>query len=103
MTITSIVTKPNIVTLLDQNEWTRLVRCICSKEFHVTPKTVHHQNSRLLNLLADFTQLARNTVDLLNIAIFSNDSVGFCGVASLHGDLLEVAVVAVSGVREYGC
>ena len=69
----SIVTEPDIVALLSQNERRYNLGIIWEPKVHVTFKTVHHKHSWLLGCLV--THLSWDTIELVNVSIVTDHSI----------------------------
>lgn len=70
--ISSVVSKPNVVALVNKNKWRSKVGIVCDPKVHVAQKTMHHKHGRLLHRSSFLLQSSWNTIYLTDIAVRSS-------------------------------
>ena len=96
----TIVSEPNVITLVGKDERWGILGIVSGPEIHVTHETSHHEDYRLLSRW--ITSLAWYPIDLADISILSDHSVRFRCVTIFITCLNEVCMAIISCISKGG-
>ena len=100
---TSIVTHPNVVASLGQDEGIAFISVIGDPLCHVPVLAVHHEDCRLLHIIClTFGELARDAVQGERVIVLSDEGVVLELVAVFEDNLLELANIVFLRVHREG-